>query len=1035
MDSGILNKSRVGLGLILLLAAVFRGQACAGQLQTAAINPAITYQAIAGFGGATAFYANWIQDHPYKREIYTNAFAGLNLSMLRLGNWFRYTNSLDSAAFDIVSNANLILGHSVPVMMSSWAPPASLKSNGQTGNGGTLLFANGAFAYTNFANYWYDSLLSYRSNGVSPAWISIQNEPDFAASYDSCVFHPTEDTVNGTNYASYSKALDAVFQRLSNLSSPPKLLAPEVLGLGYNDVQNYAATMNTNSFYGLAHHLYSGSTDGTPDGYRAAMLALTNVFPGTPKFMTEYWLTNMIDTANLIHDSLTIEQVSAFNFWSLIWPAGGSGLVGIENPYNLSSWTNAPAGATTQAHGYWLAPVYWSMKHYSYFINPGFTRVSAVSSSTNVLASAFLSSNKLRLVVVFINRSPSNAAAMNVSFGSFAPALSSVYQTAGTNFFQSLGAISGSQLALPVSSLTTVVLDEYVAVGPATNHSPASGAGGIALNAALSWTPGGNALAHAVYLGVNSNIVAQATPASPEFLGVLSATNFSPALLSGLTYFWRVDEIAGINTNLGAVWSFSTVPPSANFLLNASDANNTTSFNAIGNWVTNGTANAAAAPPGAGGAYDTGVNTLRTPTTGSSNTFGGDSLKLSAGAPAASGSLMLKGPNGAAVVIGNLVMSGGVLAQGANSGSGGIEWVAGNMNVISNSYVSGLGTTARYLGISANISGGASLSNDCNVVYSGDNLGFSGQLIVGSGGAIQIGDPKNLGGPGAQLVLDNATLQPTASMAINNAGGNLTLNAGGGALRIASGLTLTISNPMVGAGNLLCGGGGVLRIAGTNSATGNLIVSNGTLALLGNAACGNAQLSVSNSATLDVTALTVPLGIGNRIALAGSLLATVNKTNFTSLLVASNLTYGGTLALSNTGPALAYGDTIKLFSASNYSGGFTVIAPAAPGVGLLWNTNWLSVNGTLFVTSTNPALMAPPHITSIHLHGATIALAGTNGNAPGTAFYTLASTNAALPVTNWTVVATNAFGAGGGFLCTNPIDFTQPRQFFLLRLP
>ena len=74
--------------------------------------------------------------------------------------------------------------------------------------------------------------------------------------------------MNGTNYASYSKALDACCQRLTNLPSPPKILAPEVVGLGYNDVQNYAAKMNFNSFYGVAHHLYGGSTDGTPDGYK-----------------------------------------------------------------------------------------------------------------------------------------------------------------------------------------------------------------------------------------------------------------------------------------------------------------------------------------------------------------------------------------------------------------------------------------------------------------------------------------------------------------------------------------------------------------------------------------------------------------------------------------------------------------------------------------------------------------------------------------------------------------------------------------------
>lgn len=354
---------------------------------TATIDPTKTYQTIEGLGGATAFYQGWIPAHPSQQEIYTNAFAGLNLSMLRLGDWYRYQTPLagfDSSATTIVSNANRILGHPVPVFMSSWAPPAFLKSNGQVGNGGTLLYTNGSFAYTNFAQYWYDSINAYQSNGVSLTWMSIQNEPDWAAGYDSCVFYPSEQMVNGTNYASYSSALNATDQLLTNLLSPPKILAPECVGIGYNDVQNFAATMNSNSFYGVTHHLYGGSTDGSPDGYIANLSALTNVFPSKPHFMTEFGYPDMINTACLIHNCLTIEQDSGFNYWSLVWPFPGDALVQIENPYNLSSWTNAPPGVTTQSHGWWLTPAYWAMKHFSYFIQPGFRRVSATDNDNNV---------------------------------------------------------------------------------------------------------------------------------------------------------------------------------------------------------------------------------------------------------------------------------------------------------------------------------------------------------------------------------------------------------------------------------------------------------------------------------------------------------------------------------------------------------------------------------------------------------------------------------------------------------------------------
>ena len=121
--------------------AVFNYALSPTQLQaiyTAATPPAATidstklYQTIEGLGGATAFYAGWITAHPYKQEIYTNAFAGLGLSMLRLGDWFRYPSSIvgfDSAATELVANANSsYLGTSSNVVAQ--ATPASPQYQG-----------------------------------------------------------------------------------------------------------------------------------------------------------------------------------------------------------------------------------------------------------------------------------------------------------------------------------------------------------------------------------------------------------------------------------------------------------------------------------------------------------------------------------------------------------------------------------------------------------------------------------------------------------------------------------------------------------------------------------------------------------------------------------------------------------------------------------------------------------------------------------------------------------------------------------------
>lgn len=551
-------------GYTFTVADLDAGGAGSAPTPTATINPTNLYQTIEGFGGAIAFYNGWVTAHPFKNEIYTNAFAGLNLSMLRLGNWFRYqgTANFDPDAPEFVARANQILGRPVPVYMSSWAPPAFLKSNGQVGNGGTLLFTNGGFVYNEFAQYWYDSLVAYRNSGVSPSWISIQNEPDWEAGYDSCILRPTEGVVNGTNYASYSKALDAVYQRLTNLPAPPKLLAPETVHIRFNDLASYAATLNPNSFYGVNYHMYGDSTDGTIDGYLGSLQSSTNAFPAKPHFMTEYGVSNMVDSATLIHHCLTDGLASGYNHWSLVWPGTDGGLIQIEFPWNQAQWTNAPPGTPTQSKGYWLSPSYWAMKHFSYYVTPGSRRIAASSPDANVKMSAYLTADNLRLVAVFINRS-TNSATMDLNFAAFPFVSSGVYQTAGTNKFRSLGA-AGSQLTLPPESLTTVVLDKYVNVGPASNPTPANGAPSVALNLGFNWTAGSNAVLHAVYLGVSSNAVFSATLASAEFKGYATNNVFASAVLyGGATYYWRVDEIAGGSTNTGVVWAFSTVPAPA----------------------------------------------------------------------------------------------------------------------------------------------------------------------------------------------------------------------------------------------------------------------------------------------------------------------------------------------------------------------------------------------------------------------------------------------------------------------------------------
>jgi hypothetical protein len=76
---------------------------------------------------------------------------------------------------------------------------------------------------------------------------------------------------------------------------------------------------------------------------------------------------------------------------------------------------------------------------------------------------------------------------------------------------------------------------------------------------ALAWTAPATATSHQLYLGVDSNAVADATSSSPEFKGNLASAGCAlPPLDPMKTYFWRVDEINGANAApvRGEVWRF-----------------------------------------------------------------------------------------------------------------------------------------------------------------------------------------------------------------------------------------------------------------------------------------------------------------------------------------------------------------------------------------------------------------------------------------------------------------------------------------------
>jgi glucuronoarabinoxylan endo-1,4-beta-xylanase len=438
----------------------------AGPMQvavTVTVDTTSVHQTMVGFGASLVYEVNFLSDRNVPSDdIYQVLFADLGLDVLRVANWYQNqvetgastsTPFSDTAGVKVVQNATAALGHAPKILMSSWSPPSFLKNTGDTKDGGTLVKQGTAFAYGPFADWWVAALGAYAGQAVVPDYLSIQNEPDFTATYESCRFDATE----GTN-AGYGKAVDAVYGALGTAGLAAKIIAPEISGIARNKVQSYLAQVPAGEAAVVAHHLYNGGATGVdpaPDSFAAAMAGVeaTAAADGLPIFMTEFSPTSptMFDTAWMIHDAVVNEGVSAYLYWELVWqaPAVGSpptGLVTLESPY----------GTFATPKGYTINDIYYALKHFSKWVDPDFVRVDAASTASGVKASAYVSPDGTSLTVVVLNADPATHT-LSVDPGTFAFGTATAYRSSGsTERTAQVPLGDGNSIDLPAQSIVTL---------------------------------------------------------------------------------------------------------------------------------------------------------------------------------------------------------------------------------------------------------------------------------------------------------------------------------------------------------------------------------------------------------------------------------------------------------------------------------------------------------------------------------------------------------------------------------------------------
>ncbi len=400
---------------------------------------------------------------PHKDELEAMIFDDLGLDIIRLKNWYfpadyptnKSPSNIPTAnGYQGAYNNNKTFydmakenGRDIKVLLSSWSPPANLKTNNDLQNGGTLKKVNGQYVYADLAQYWVDLL---DNSNWTPDYLSFQNEPGWVAAHETCDFAPTQTT----SLAGYAESLDAIHNRIKTRPQVPVLVGPESESM--NKFLTQVVPLRTKPHLGInAFHNYNIGDAAGIDGAISSLnqIRTETTTTGRPNWMSEFSKGefNWLETAKVIHNTLVEANSSAYIFWKLVW---GNSTNPDEIIFNIDGAGNYVKGDT-----------YYAIKHYSKHISRGHQRFEVTNSgtNTNVRASGFINpaGNKLTLIVL---NTGSTDDVISLRFPGLPVASATGYRTrqydVGGFPYKSLGTVNvANDQTLTKNSITTFVID------------------------------------------------------------------------------------------------------------------------------------------------------------------------------------------------------------------------------------------------------------------------------------------------------------------------------------------------------------------------------------------------------------------------------------------------------------------------------------------------------------------------------------------------------------------------------------------------
>ena len=417
-------------------------------------------QTMDGFGASSAFFSEDISEEDAEFLFSEETGIGLSLLRVRIHHEDAVTMELETAKKAKMWGAR--------VWAAPWTPPPAWKTNNELNAKPMAHLRSQNFG--DYANYLADFAEYMADEGVPLVAITPQNEPDWEADWDGCLWSPSEMvTFIGQHLGPVfeERGLDVmiVAPDTAHLRNLPGFVDAI---LANADAKKYTAGISTHP-YSAADFDMTWSVPRDNDLFFWQTEISQENFD--PRDYPDPTMTSALTMLRMVHDHLTQLWMGAWNWWNLT--AVTENYEDDPNRQNPALIQNGERFKRAYALG-----------NFAKFVRPGFQRVEATPSpATDVLVSAYR--NDSRVVVVAINAGGSAASQTFTLEGDLGGTVADAvpWVTSDTLSLEAQTAVAitngAFQFSLPAKSVTTFVVDiDVAATGGTGGMAGTAGTGG-----------------------------------------------------------------------------------------------------------------------------------------------------------------------------------------------------------------------------------------------------------------------------------------------------------------------------------------------------------------------------------------------------------------------------------------------------------------------------------------------------------------------------------------------------------------------------